>query len=305
MTDPEIAVAIVGLALQRGGKMGPTAVRETLIAWRRDARPVISIDAALDLAGFSRASVNASVAEAERDIERGLALGISPIPIWSDHYPVSLRAIADAPAILFVRGDVNVLQLLPGVAVVGTRKASPHGLLISERLSEHLSSQGWVVVSGLALGIDAAAHEGALKGRTPTIAVLAHGLEKAQPSANQPLAQRILDAGGLWVSEHPVGVKPKPPHFVWRNRIQVGLSCASIIVEGEEQSGSATQADFCVRNRRTLFGVLPEPGSKVSTVSALPKMLVERRGATPIYSKADYPSMIEAVKRAAQSLQKD
>jgi DNA processing protein len=303
MTDAEIAVAVAALALQRSGKMSASGVRDLMMRWRRDARQIGSIDAALDLAGVVRATVNGSVAEAQGDIDKGLRIGVSPIPIWSDQYPAILRHIADAPPIIFVRGDASVLQLLPGVAVVGTRKASPHGLRISERLAEHVASQGWVVVSGLALGIDAAAHEGAILGGTPTIAVLAHGLEKAQPSANQPLAQRILDAGGLWVSEHPVGVKAKPAHFVWRNRIQVGLSCASVIVEGEEQSGSATQAEFCLRNKRTLFGVLPEAGSKVSTVSALPRMLVGMRGAIPIYSKADYPAMIDAIKRAAHTLQ--
>jgi DNA processing protein len=304
MTEIEVALSVVALALQRSERMSTAAVREAMLRWRRDARSISSIDDALDAVGVVRATVNGSVSDAQRDIEKGLRISVHPIPIWSDRYPSVLRAIADAPPVIFARGNLSVLELLPGVAVVGTRKASPHGLLISERIAEHLSSQGWVVVSGLALGIDAKAHEGAILGGTPTVAVLAHGLEKAQPPTNQPLAQRILDAGGLWISEHHVGVPAKPNHFVWRNRIQVGLSCASIIVEGEEQSGSATQAEFCLRNKRMLFGVLPEPGSKVSTATALPKMLVAARGAIPILSKADYPSVIEAVRRAAAAVQR-
>jgi DNA processing protein len=301
-SETDIVAAIAAIALQKSGRLTEAGSRELLLKWLRDGTAASSIDEALDRAGVGRPAVNASVSEAEREIERGEKLGVVPVPISSAAYPPSLRSIVDAPPIIHVRGEISTLQRLPGVSVVGTRKASPHGLLIAARMAEHLSEHGWVVVSGLAMGIDAAAHEGALVGKTPTIAVLAHGLEKAQPTANQPLAQRILEAGGAWVSEHVVGVPAKPAHFVLRNRIQVGLSCASVIVEGEELSGSRTQADFCLRNKRTLFAVLPERGSKVFTVSALPKMLVSLRGATPIYSRDDYPSMIDAVERAARSL---
>jgi DNA processing protein len=302
MTRSDTATTIAALALLKSGKLSEAATRDLLLKWWRDGVVVSSIEEGLDRAGVGRATVNASLSEAAREIEKGDKLGVVPVPISSADYPPSLRGIVDAPPIIYVRGHMSALQWLPGVSVVGTRKASPHGRLIATRLAEYLSAHGWAVVSGLALGIDAEAHEGALLGHTPTIAVLAHGLEKAQPTANQPLAQRILEARGAWISEHGVGVPAKPAHFVLRNRIQVGLSCASVIVEGEEKSGSRTQADFCLRNKRTLFAVLPERGSKVSTVSALPKMLVSMQGATPIYSREDYPSMLEAVERAARSL---
>lgn len=301
MTETDGIAATAALALQRSGKLSEAGVRDLLLRWFRDGVLPTTIDEALDRAGVARPSINASVGEARRHLEKGATIGIKALPISSLDYPAMLRGIADAPPVIYVRGSMEALQKLPGVSVVGTRKASPHGLLIAARIAEYLSQQGWVVVSGLAMGIDASAHEGALLGGTPTIAVLAHGLEKAQPTINQPLAQRILEAGGAWVSEHPVGTKALPANFVLRNRIQVGLSCASVIVEGEEKSGSKTQADFCLRNKRLLFAVLPESGSKVSTVSALPKMLVAMRGAAPIYSKQDYPGMLEAVQRAARS----
>lgn len=302
MTRSDTATVIAALALQRSGKLSESGLRDLLLKWWRDGIAATSLEDALDRAGFGRPAVNASVSEAERDMEKSEKLGIVSIPLSSPDYPPSLRGIVDAPPIIHVRGQMSALQWLPGVSVVGTRKASPHGRLIAGRIAEFLSAHGWAVVSGLALGIDAEAHEGALLGQTPTIAVLAHGLEKAQPTANQPLAQRILEAGGAWVSEHVVGAPAKPANFVLRNRIQVGLSCASVIVEGEEKSGSRTQADYCLRNKRTLFAVLPGRGSKVSTVSALPKVLVSLQGATPIYSREDYPSMLEAVERAARSL---
>ncbi|UCU95222.1 DNA-processing protein DprA [Hydrogenophaga taeniospiralis] len=304
ISDRDIQISVVALALQRRERLSASAVSILLAQWRSETRQVLTIDEALDLAQVPRSSIAGSISDAARDIERGLKASVFPIPISSDLYPDSLRTISDAPPVIFFRGNLEVLKSIPGVAVVGTRKASPHGLLISSRLAEHISTNGWVVVSGLALGIDAAAHEGALRGGMPTIAVLAHGLEKAQPIANQPLAQRILDANGAWISEHALGIPAKPAHFVWRNRIQVGLSCASVIVEGEEKSGSATQAEFCLRNRRTLFAVMPEPGSRVATVSALPKMLVSKRGAHPIFSKADYPSMMGMIKNAVDQLRR-
>jgi DNA processing protein len=302
MTRSDTATVIAALALQKSGTLSEAGTRDLLLKWWRDGVVVTAIDDALDRAGVARPTVNASVNEAEREIVKAEKLGIIAVSISSAEYPASLRGIVDAPPVIYVRGQMSALQWLPGVSVVGTRKASPHGRLIAGRIAEYLSAHGWAVVSGLALGIDAEAHEGALVGQTPTIAVLAHGLEKAQPTSNQPLAERILEAGGAWVAEHGIGVPAKPANFVLRNRIQVGLSCASIIVEGEEKSGSRTQADFCLRNKRTLFAVLPERGSKVSTVSALPKMLVSMQGATPIYSREDYPSMLEAVEKAARSL---
>jgi DNA processing protein len=302
MIEAEYAIAVAAHALQRGGQLTQAGARELMLMWRRENVTASSIDLVLEYAGFPRSQLGTVLDEAQREIDKGVAQGIRPVPIHADTYPHVLRKISDAPPIIYVKGNVDALKHVPGVAVVGTRKASAHGLLIAERISEFLSEEGWSIVSGLALGIDAAAHEGALRGGTPTIAVLAHGLEKAQPTSNEPLAQRIIEAGGAWISEHPIGVQAIPKNFVLRNRIQVGLSAASIIVEAEEQSGSKTQADFCLRNKRTLFAVLPEPGSKVNTVSALPRMLVNVRGATPIYSRSDYPAMLDTIKRAAVNL---
>jgi len=239
---------------------------------------------------------------ARRVIERGLEHGILPITIDRDDYPITLRDIEDAPPIIYVRGNLQALKVVPGVAVVGTRKATPHGLTISERLSEFLSTNRVSVVSGLALGIDAAAHVGALKGAAPTIAVLAHGLEKASPKANSFLADRILEAGGAWLSEHALGVSARPEYFVLRNRIQVGLSCASVIVEGEIRSGSATQAEYCLRNRRLLFAVLPDPSARVNIASSLPQQLVLSRGAFAIRSRADYTGVLRAVEEKASEM---
>lgn len=265
------------------------------ISLLRDILTTTYVETADDLfriVNISKASVNSSYSNAAETLENGLRHGIQPIIISSDVYPHSLRIIADAPLILYARGNISVLDSAPGVAVVGTRKATMHGITIAERVSSYIGEFGIPVISGLALGIDAAAHEGALRSPTPTIAVLAHGLERASPRANAHLADRILDHGGLWVSEHPCGVSARPEYFVQRNRIQVGLASASIIVEGEEKSGSMTQAEFCLRNRRVLAAVLPEPGGVTTTQHKLPEMLISSRGAFAIRTKDDYPTLL-------------
>ncbi|MDM0016208.1 DNA-processing protein DprA [Variovorax saccharolyticus] len=303
MSHNEIAIGVAALALQRSGRLAGAALRQLLDELRADeGAGSLSINEVLERVGVSRPSVNKSVGDAQRDIERGLALGIAPVPMSSDRYPVGLRRIADAPPVLFVRGDMAVLDKLPGVAVAGTRRATPHGLMIAERISQYLSDEGWPIVNELAIGINAAAHAGALKGKSLPIAVLAHGLERAGPAKLRPLADRILEDGGAWVSEHPVGVAATSDSLVACHRIQVGLTCASIFVEGTEKSASAVHAEFCHRDAQTVFAILPEAGSKVSTASALPKMLVDRHGATPIFSRADYPAMLEAVARRAAQL---
>ena len=121
----------------------------------------------------------------------------------------------------------------------------------------------------------------------------------------RPLADRILDNGGAWVSEHPVGVRATPASLVLRNRIQVGLTCASIVVEGSEKSATTSHVLDCARSHQLMFAVLPQTGFNISTSSELPKALVAQHGATAIFSRADYPAMLEAVANRAVELRAD
>jgi DNA processing protein len=220
--------------------------------------------------------------------------GVEMLALTEEQYPSSLLAIVDPPPILYVRGDVGLLQSLPGAAVVGTRKASENGLRIAQRIAAFLSQNGYVVVSGLALGIDAAAHRGALSVRAPNIAVLAHGLHKYAPPRNAPLADEIIAAGGAVLSEHPLGRQPQPAYFVARNRIQIGLSAGSVIVEGEIKSGTMTQAEFCLRERRALFAVVPDAeSSDLGLVSTGPQSLVVAGKAQQVRGKQDYEAMLQ------------
>jgi DNA processing protein len=292
----DMDVAVVALALLRSGKLGASAVRDLLLSLYGGLNQPVTAGALLDSARVTTLEINGSLASSKNDIARGAAANTYAVPFGSSYYPPSLAEITDAPPILFVRGNLEALLNVPGVAVVGTRKATANGLTIATRIATFLSNNGWAVISGLALGIDAAAHEGALLGTTATIAVLAHGLERASPRANEPLGLRILERGGAWVSEHPYGTTARPQYFVQRNRIQVGLSAASVIVEGELHSGSMTQAEYCLRYRRELFAVVPTPGTVTSIQSELPRMLVSQRGAHAITSRDQYP-LLDSVAR--------
>lgn len=297
MNESDIIVCVAVLAMIRARSCSPKTVRDNMETWRdSDWKPVSEGDV-IQRFHLQAPVLAEEISSAKGSIDKGLALGIFPVPYSSEHYPAGLRTIEDAPPIIFIRGELSVVNKYIGVSVVGARKSTLHGMEIAKRISQYLSDNNFMVVSGLALGIDAAAHEGALLGKTPTVAVLAHGLEKAQPVTNSLLAERILENGGAWVSEYEFGIRPRPENFVRRNRIQVGLSRGSIIVEGELRSGSKTQAEFCLRNGRVLMAVLPDPDNKISTLSELPRLLVRDRGAKPIYSREDYPWVIEAIAR--------
>ncbi|WP_444893639.1 DNA-processing protein DprA [Microbulbifer sp. TRSA001] len=203
-------------------------------------------------------------------------------------YPLGLEGAPSPPEVLYARGNIDLLSR-PGIAIVGSRDASTNGLEIARRIAGYAVSKGNVVVSGLALGIDAAAHEGALAVGGGTIAVLAHGLHTANPRANYKLAMRILDADGLWVSEHPEGVSPQRHFFVARNRIQVGLSQSSVIVESATSSGTMKHADFCLQARHRLFAVAPHnPENSLGLNCQGPIKLINDGKATALRTKADY-----------------
>jgi DNA processing protein len=243
--------------------------------------------------------------DAKTQYEEHLNQNIHILDVASKSYPKHLRAIKDAPPMLFVKGSLNSIASTPGVAVVGARESTKSGAEISRRISKFLSENSWVIVSGLARGVDAAAHTGCIEGGSPTIAVLASGLHEATPKQNSKLAQDILSNGGSWVSEHPLGVPPLKNHFVPRNRIQMGLSAGSIIVEAGLKSGSMTQARLCRSQNRALFSVVPiTPENPLGLNCEGTVSIVEdpNFGATPIRSKADYPRVLEILRNEREML---
>lgn len=190
--------------------------------------------------------------------QRAREHGIHPLP-WNDpRFPTSLLAIADFPPALWYRGCLDVLDL-PAVAIVGSRAASAASLEIATRLADEIAAQGVVVVSGLARGVDSAAHRGALRtGRT--LAVLGSGPDRVYPREHAGLADDIA-ARGLVLSEYPPETPPLPHHFPARNRLISGLSRAVVIVEASEKSGSLITASWALQQGRDVMAV---PGNVLS-----------------------------------------
>ena len=168
-------------------------------------------------------------------------------------YPPLLATLPDAPGMLFVRGDASLLQA-PQLAMVGARGASPDGMRAARSFARALAATGLVITSGLALGIDAAAHDGALAGGR-TLAVMATGGDRIYPARHQALAERIIAGGGALVTEYPPGIGPRKAHFPLRNRIISGLSLGTIVVEAALRSGSLITARLAAEQGRAVFAI--------------------------------------------------
>ena len=200
--------------------------------------------------GLERASL---VARASAALRRGADCGLHLVP-WSDaSYPAALAVIADPPPVLWVRGTPAALTSR-AVAIVGSRAGSPYGLAVAERLAADLAARGIVVVSGLARGVDSAAHRGALTGNGATIGVLGCGADVIYPSEHRDLARQIESAGAI-VSELVPGTPPQKQFFPLRNRIISGLSRAVLIVEAGEKSGSLITARCALDQGRDVLAV--------------------------------------------------
>ena len=218
--------------------------------------------------------------EAERVIKRAEEKQYS-ILTWEDEaYPAYLREIFDPPAVLYCVGQAEVLND-PSVAVVGTRRASPYGRIVAEKLAEDLALREMVVVSGLARGIDSAAHRGALRAGK-TIAVLGSGLENIYPRENRKLFKSITKQGAV-ISEFPLDSPPLGLHFPIRNRIISGLSLALVVVEAARKSGSLISARLALEYNREVMAV---PGNVTSELSKGTNWLL-KSGAKPVETWQD------------------
>lgn len=185
------------------------------------------------------------------------------ITIESDNYPEQLKQIPDPPVVLFVRGDPEVLQF-PQIAIVGSRNGSPQGLENAYWFSRELSNQGFIITSGLAMGIDARAHQGALAGKGISLAVLGTGINQIYPRQHLPLSAELVAQGGALVSEYMLGTLAKAYNFPRRNRIISGLSLGCLVVEASLNSGSLITARMAAEQGREVFAL---PGSIHNPVS--------------------------------------
>ncbi len=203
------------------------------------------------------------------------------VPFGSDAYPAWLARLGDAPPLLWVQGRVEVLGL-PGVAIVGARAPSAYGLRTARELAFDLARAGVVVISGLALGVDAAAHRGALEAGGNTVAVQGCGADRIYPARHRRLAEEIAASGAV-VSEFPPATPPLPPHFPLRNRTISGLARAVVVVEARPRSGSLITARHALDQG---IEVLAVPGATDVATSSGPNALI-RDGAAPVLESAD------------------
>lgn len=185
---------------------------------------------------------------------------INAVTCTEDPYPSRLRGMPEAPAILFYQGTLSALDQ-PTVSMVGSRNASTKGTEACWKIAEELSRNGIAVISGLAYGIDAAAHQGCLKGKSPTIAVLGCGLDQEYPADHAGLRRQIIERGGLVLSEYTPGEKPLGWHFPWRNRIISGLGDCLAVMEARIRSGSMTTVQHALNQGKDIFVYPGEPGS--------------------------------------------
>ena len=191
------------------------------------------------------------------------AAGVAVVGITDGHYPALIRQIPDPPLVLFYKGSLEALKQ-PCVAVVGARRCSSNGRILAQQLSADLAARGVCVVSGLALGIDTAAHAGVFGQRASTAAFLGCGLDQTYPRSNAKLAQQIVNQRGVLVSEYPLGTPPLAHHFPERNRLISGAAAAVVLIEAGEKSGSLITARMALEQGREVFAV---PGPALSELN--------------------------------------
>jgi len=208
---------------------------------------------------------------AEAELEGLEKLGGSVITFSDPRYPKLLREIYDPPIVLYCLGDMSRAAGHPAVAIVGSRRCSTYGKSASEMLSRELARRGVTIISGLARGIDSAAHRGALDGGGTTIAVMGTGLDAVYPKENRKLADHIAARGAL-VTEFPLSTPPLSQNFPFRNRVISGMALGVMIVEGAERSGSLITARMAYEQGREVFAV---PGNITSSKSFGPNYLIK------------------------------
>lgn len=268
------------LRLIRSENVGPATFRGLINHFGSADAALDALPAMARRGGSTRTIAIPSVADAEREIERTEAHGARLVALPDPSYPAYLRQIAAPPPVVTIRGGSPELSARPTVAIVGSRNASLVGHKMAERIGRGLGDAGFVVVSGLARGIDGAAHRSAID--SGTVAVIAGGIDHVYPEEHAPLLEEIVAKGGAILTEMPFGFVPRAKDFPRRNRIVSGMSLGVVVVEAAARSGTLHTARFALEQGREVFAV---PGSPLDPRAEGTNRLI-RDGAT-LTSSAD------------------
>ena len=253
----------------------------------------------LESAGLRRETIDTiksteAQEKADHEIDQLARLGGEALSLASERYPALLRETYDPPIVIYCLGDVCSVFAQPTIAIVGSRRCSTYGRNVAEKLSREIAQRGVTVVSGLARGIDSAAHRGALDGRGLTVGVMGTGLDAVYPKENRKLAARISEQGAL-ITEFPFGTPPASQNFPFRNRVISGVALGVMVVEGAERSGSLITARLAYEQGRDVFAV---PGNITSAKSFGPNYLI-KDGAKLVHTWRDVIEELPAEMKAA------
>jgi len=204
---------------------------------------------------LNKVEVEESIKKSEIIFEKSEKANVKILSFFDSQYPENLKSIADPPLIINVKGEVNKLNTFVGVAIVGTREPNEAGQKAGLYFSKLLAEMGFNIISGLAKGSDAAAHEGSLQVGGMTTAVLAHGLQTVYPKENKNLAEKIIDCGGILLSEYLFGTGALSNYFVERDRLQSGLSQATIVIQTAEKGGTMHAVRATLNAKKKLAAV--------------------------------------------------
>jgi DNA processing protein len=275
------------LRLIRSENVGPRTFRALIDRYGGARAAIDALPALAQRGGATRTIRVHPRAEAEREIAAATRLGVTFVALGEAVYPCRLAAIDDAPPLITVRGNLAALSC-PMIGMVGSRNASAAGIKFAERLARDLGQAGFVVVSGLARGIDAAAHRASLA--TGSLAALAGGQDRLYPPEHEGLLEAMLPAGAA-ISEMPLGWEPRARDFPRRNRLISGLSLGVVVVEAAKRSGSLITARFALEQGREVFAV---PGSPLDPRAEGTNGLL-KQGATLVTEVADVTAAIEPI----------
>lgn len=297
------------LAFSKIKGLGPKALKEIITYFKaKNITNIFETDLDMFLSGInlpnklkdtikmniSNGTFNQFIIEADNDLNLCFEKNIKVISYYNENYPKYLKLLDDAPMFLYCKGNIDLLNNQNNVAVVGTRNNSDYGKLITQKTVQFLVENNYCIVSGLALGIDAIAHESTLEFSGKTISVLVD-VDDIAPKTNLKLAQRILDNGGLLVAENPPKSKIIPALFAKRDRIQTGLSLAVFPIETSLNGGTFHAINTGIKYKRIVFAPdVKRSGYNDTNIPQLEgiRSIIENNQAFA-YTKIDYPKVLE------------